>query len=185
MFVFERIEIDRISREEIPAQWKEKGFVNMTEIGVLTGQSVGPGQFNNVNYHTSPTVQTFNGYQFWPMLQVGVTTGIDWYQTFALVPVAFGLRGDLLRNKITPFYYLDLGYGFRWLNNNSEDRWVKGGAMWNPGVGLKVRGNKNTAWVITVGYKSQRAETFANWGWQRTEQQIHYSRLALRTGISF
>jgi sRNA-binding regulator protein Hfq len=185
VFVFERTEIERISREDISLSWKEKGYVNMTELGVLTGQSVGPNQFSSVNYHTAPTSQTFNGYQFWPMLQVGLTTGIDWYQNFALVPVAAGLRGDLSRTRITPFYFMDLGYGFRWLNNNTENSWVKGGLMWNPGLGLKVRGNKNTAWIISVGYKSQRAESFMNFGWQQTEQKVHYSRLSLRTGISF
>jgi sRNA-binding regulator protein Hfq len=185
LFVYKREEVERISREReaknASFQLKEKGYVNMTEFGLLTGQSVGNDQVFN---HNAVSLQTFNGYQFRPALQVGLTTGIDWYQSFALVPVAFGLRGDFSQSKVTPFYSFDVGYGFDWLNIDTASRRAKGGMMWNPGLGLKVRGN-HTAWTIGVGFRSQKASTFTNWGWQWREQDIHYNRLALRTGISF
>jgi sRNA-binding regulator protein Hfq len=188
LFVYKREEVDRISREReaknASFQLKEKGYVNMTEIGVLTGRSGGTDQFNQGFYHNTVTLQTFNGYQFWPTLQVGLTAGVDWYQAFPLVPVALGLRGELSQSKVTPFYSLDVGHGFDWLNTVYVNQRARGGMMWNPGIGLKVRGT-STAWVISLGYKSQSASTFFNTAWQRTEQDIHYNRLALRTGISF
>lgn len=187
VFVFERIEVQQIAREPKPIQvaFKENGFINYTEIGVMSGRSSPANSAMPGFYHNSITLQTFNGHQFSPAFQLGVTTGIEWHASIALLPISLGVKGDLWRRKVSPYYSFDVGYGFNWLNENNTNQRVNGGMMWHPGVGIKVLSSKGTAWVISLGYKSQRASTWVNWGWQRVEEQIHYKRLAIRMGLSF
>lgn len=179
-------------------QAQEKSFkphyVNMTEIGGLFGRVVYDVRWSvpltqEVQNRLSLTIQTFNGAQIKPRLAVGLTTGIDWYNTALLLPIAAGARYDLARsqNNITLFGSLDAGYGFNWLHVNGTGYDTQGGMMLNPGLGLKFGFKSGSALTLSLTYKRQNAKVTQPLGWQEVEkwEDRTYNRMALRLGMWF
>lgn len=179
-------------------QAQEKSFkphyVNMTEIGGLFGRVVYDVRWSvpltqEVQNRLSLTIQTFNGAQIKPRLAVGLTTGIDWYNTALLLPIAAGARYDLARSQknITLFGSLDAGYGFNWLHVNGTGYDTQGGMMLNPGLGLKFGFKSGSALTLSLTYKRQNAKVTQPLGWQEVEkwEDRTYNRMALRLGMWF
>lgn len=179
-------------------QAQEKSFkphyVNMTEIGGLFGRVVYDVRWSvpltqEVQNRLSLTIQTFNGAQIKPRLAVELTTGIDWYNTALLLPIAAGARYDLARsqNNITLFGSLDAGYGFNWLHVNGTGYDTQGGMMLNPGLGLKFGFKSGSALTLSLTYKRQNAKVTQPLGWQEVEkwEDRTYNRMALRLGMWF
>jgi len=169
-------------------------YVNMTEIGGLFGRVVYDIQWNTpttqeVTNRLNLTLQTFNGAQIKPRLAVGLTTGVDWYNSVLLLPIAVGARYDLVRSKknVALFGSLDAGYGFNWLNVNGTGYDTQGGMMLNPGVGLKFGFKSGSALTLSLTYKRQNAKVNKPLGWQEVEkwEDRTYNRMALRLGIWF
>lgn len=175
------------------AQFKPH-YVNMTEVGGLFGRVVydipwSVPAIQEVENRLSLTLQTFNGVQIKPRLAVGVTTGIDWYNTALLMPVAAGARYDLVRSKknVTVFGTLDAGYGFNWLQADGTGYDTQGGMMLNPGVGLKFGFKSGSAMLLSLSYKRQDAQVTKPLGWGEVEKWENrtYNRMALRLGFMF
>jgi hypothetical protein len=175
------------------AQFKPH-YVNMTEIGGLFGRVVydipwSVPTIQEVENRLSLTLQTFNGVQLKPRLAVGLTTGIDWYNTALLMPVAAGVRYDLVRSKknVTVFGTLDAGYGFNWLQADGTGYDTQGGMMLNPGVGLKFGFKSGSAMLLSLSYKRQDAQVTKPLGWGEVEKWENrvYNRMALRLGFMF
>jgi hypothetical protein len=175
------------------AQFKPH-YVNMTEVGGLFGRVVydipwSVPTIQEVENRLSVTLQTFNGVQLKPRLAVGLTTGIDWYNTALLMPVAAGARYDLVRSKknVTVFGTLDAGYGFNWLQADGTGYDTQGGMMLNPGVGLKFGFKSGSAMLLSLSYKRQEARVTKPLGWGEIEkwEDRTYNRMALRLGFMF
>lgn len=175
------------------AQFKPH-YVNMTEVGGLFGRVVydipwSVPTIQEVENRLSLTLQTFNGVQLKPRLAVGLTTGIDWYNTALLMPVAAGARYDLVRSKknVTVFGMLDAGYGFNWLQADGTGYDTQGGMMLNPGVGLKFGFKSGSAMLLSLSYKRQDAQITKPLGWGEVEKWENrtYNRMALRLGFMF
>ena len=177
----------------IAAQFKPH-FVNMTEVGGLFGRVVYDVPWSNppvseVANRLSLTLQTFNGVQIKPRIAVGATVGVDWYNTALLMPLAAGVRYDLIQTKknTTLIGLLDAGYGLDWLHKDGTGYNTKGGLMLNPGIGLKVGLKSGSALLFTLSYKRQQAHVWkplydgeiAKW-----EDRV-YNRMALRLGFLF
>lgn len=166
----------------------------MTEVGGLFGRVVydipwSVPTIQEVENRLSLTLQTFNGVQLKPRLAVGLTTGIDWYNTALLMPVAAGARYDLVRSKknVTVFGMLDAGYGFNWLQADGTGYDTQGGMMLNPGVGLKFGFKSGSAMLLSLSYKRQDAQITKPLGWGEVEKWENrtYNRMALRLGFMF
>lgn len=171
------------SRQAVPTR---KGYVNHTELGTLLGAVRVPFQPNDTYTRSSFTANSFNGYRFSGGLSVGATVGVDWYARNAVVPLSLGLRGDMARSRVSPFYALDAGYAVVSLaKGNDVD--FDGGLHLNPALGLRFALNDGAALTWSVGYKYLRARTvFENaTALSRTENVYNYNRLALKVGMSF
>lgn len=163
-----------------------RGYVNHTELGTLLGSVAVPFQPNDVYTRSSFTASSFNGYRFARGLAVGATVGVDWYARNAVVPLSLGLRGDMARSRISPFYAFDAGYAVASLaKGNDVD--FDGGLHLNPALGLRFGLNSGAALTWSIGYKYQQARTILEnpTGFSRTENGYKYNRLALKVGMSF
>jgi hypothetical protein len=173
----------------------QRHYINHTEVGVLFGRvrydannGWGGSPSYQVQNRANLTLQTFNGVQYSPRLGVGVTTGIDWYTSALLNPIALGARYDLTGKKNVRFYAsADAGYGFAWFHQSPDGYNTRGGLMLNPGIGLRMGKPDGAAYTLSFSYKRQNAsvskppltdET------TRTEDR-EYNRLVVRMGISF
>ncbi|GAB3540387.1 hypothetical protein GCM10027443_38210 [Pontibacter brevis] len=159
-----------------------RGYMGMAEIGYLYGKT-GDNEFSSSI--ASPTVQLFNGYRFHRMLAVGGTVGFDFYDNVLITPLALGIRGELLKGRISPIYGIDAGYGAIFLSDESDGQQNEGGWMFSSSAGIRVKTGNGTAFTFDVGYKRQRARTETNWWGTRTDRKINYNRLSLRMGFSF
>jgi hypothetical protein len=186
LFVFRDAEVEKVTRELVRAVFKypySTGYVNMTEVGLSVGNSYGL----NEGRKEDITLQTFNGYQFASYLALGLTAGVDAYSRITLLPLGLGLRGDLTKTKVRPYYGLDAGYAVDWLNNPRQpgNRRGGGGFFWSPGLGLKFSTRKNHAFLINLAYRQQKTtleNPFDN-GTSVTENR--FNRVLFRMGLSF
>jgi hypothetical protein len=183
-----------IAQEKKPlGKFLKDNYYNQTEIGFLLGRQ---GQINNQNWgapqkgYQSLTAQTFNGIKLNPNLIVGVTVGVDWYQTFQVVPIMAGVRSILGSNKDKTRLYLslDVGQGFTWLNDQANLQTIKGGLTFNPSVGLLIPMKSNSALTLSAGYKYTSISSFQDtdfvYGTTILTENI-YKRMAIRLGVSF
>ena len=123
-------------------------FTNHTELGMLSGIDAFMDQ-------SGFTAQTFNGVQLNEFVAVGATVGIDGYRKVTLLPLAVGWRGIVPTGGVSPYIGLDVGYGFAWLNDETDTEWHKGGFMFNPVVGIRIKSNGNDRFSFSLGYKRQ------------------------------
>ena len=150
---------------------KPKRYVNHTEFGFLFGQN---GEFEDlisVDLFNSISIKTFHGYQFHRLAQVGLSTGLDAYPNVLFIPLMVGIRGDITSGSITPFYGLDLGYGFskferRFFDNDFKN---KGGFMYNPVLGFRFKIKNTSSLSLALGY-------------QRTSGSYEYTFISPVTG---
>ncbi|TXK48913.1 hypothetical protein FVR03_07485 [Pontibacter qinzhouensis] len=161
------------------------GYLGSVEMGFLYGKITNP--FNNPpTYMASPSVQIFNGYRAHRLFAIGGTVGFDFYDNILITPIALGLRGELLKTSVSPFYSLDAGYGASFLSGRRSGERPDGGWMLNPALGLRVQTGNNTAYLFSMGYKQQRVDTESMTGWGvRVNERITYKRLSLRLGFMF
>jgi hypothetical protein len=116
------------------------------------------------NAASSFTFQMFHAVRFAHFLRVGGTIGLDAYTGVNVAPVGGGIRGDFLREGITPFYVLETGFGFAWLNKIDTQNQLTGlsqqeslgGQYFTVGLGLKVPLVDNKALLVVIGFKDQQ-----------------------------
>ncbi len=184
----------RLNAQEIKTLTQKKGFVNHTEIGVLLGKN-----YYGTTAKASFSANTFNGYRFNHRLAVGATIGLDWYNSVQVMPIALGLRGDLLKNKkSSPFYGLDAGYGLMFLSTKQEYETLKGGPMINPSIGYRFAIGNGNALSMSIGWKHQITYSvydypeaiplnslIMRWAGNDQETTKYFNRIALKIGFSF
>lgn len=186
IFVYPNTEVLEVTTGFNPSILKEKGFLNMTEIGVLSGAN-SEDSFTPRRY-ASFSFRTFNGYQFNPYFALGISLGTDWYDEVVIAPLALGIRGDFLKTRITPFYRFDIGTGLSSLNPEEENIENEGGRFWSIGLGLKVKLPQQTAFTFSLSYDEQNFKQIQTWNtwWRNAEtRERNFNRLALRIGFSF
>lgn len=159
---------------------QEHSFTNQTEAGILAGSA-----------GTSPvfTFQTFNGIRMeqWNA-EAGITVGADLYNQVKILPIALGIRYRFLTaRKISPYLSFDGGYGFDWLERETETDYSGGGIMLNPAVGIKIRSLKATAFHCNIGFKSQTSARYRTTltHVNRVKEEYKYGRLSFRVGITY
>lgn len=163
----------------------DKRYMGQVEIGYLYGKVHYDNQNSDLSA-ASPTVQVFNGYRLSRGFVVGATVGFDFYDNILVTPLALGIRGEVLDARVSPTYSLDAGYGATFLSDEGEEQKLKGGWLFNPAIGLRVRtGDSGSAFAFNIGYKTQRITSENNWWNNHIEQKINYKRLSLRMGFIF
>ncbi len=203
VFVFQKDQISHVSREDLSSSERKErkskstkqagttsisfdsesrtGFMNITEAGVLLGNSV-----NGEEAHLS--LQSVNGYKFNDYFSVGLGLGVDMFEDGNVFPVFLDVRGYLMGAKVvSPYVYGNVGYGFTSadkIQNYTDSQ--RGGIVYGAGVGMQVYKSSNLSWVWSVGYKQQ--STFAEYtdiNGGTHERTLNLQRLVIKTGIQF
>lgn len=194
-----------IAQEAKKGFFQKYPFINMTEFGILLGR--GKYQTNGYYYGYYPqpidnqyqiknrvnfALQTFNGVYINPKTAVGLTLGADSYGQTILMPLALGIRRNLVQKKQGGSILLgslDAGYATNWLNEDNSGYKTSGGLIISPSIGYKLPMRNGSAWLINFGYRYQRAEyqqertgdTF----WVESNEVRNYRRMVVRFGIEF
>lgn len=182
-FVFRADEVQRVARELIRKTFQypyATGYLHMSEVALSVGNRAGQNQSRAIDF----SAHTFNGYQFASYLATGMTLGVDGYDGVTLFPVGLGLRGDITKTRIRPFYSLDGGYSLDWLNNPRQPGNQQGGFFWSTGLGLKFQSKKSHAFLLGLAYRRQASSEehpFLN-GTSVTEYT--FKRVLFRLGLS-
>ncbi|MBC7920133.1 MAG: hypothetical protein H7Z75_03500 [Ferruginibacter sp.] len=187
-FAFRRAEIDAIEQERAPDEknirYRGRGFGHYTELGALATR--------NTSGFTNPSAfsfQTVNGFKFNQFLYAGLGVGIDLFDNQSLLPLFGSLRGDLTRRgSVLPYYFADLGYGANITGRdemNFPARTYSGGALFAAGLGIKAIFNRNTGFLLSVGYRSQKTSFRTDNQFGSTDTKANFQRLALRAGFAF
>lgn len=182
------------------AKWEAPRWRTNIEVGVQVGQ-VRPDATNYYGgyypyYPTRPSgnryslsIHGFTGYRIKPTIVAGATAGVDWYSQSQFFPVGAAVQGDVLKGRnrrVTPFYNVESGYAFRGINPHGND--LKGGWFWAPGVGIRINTGNHTGFIISTGYKQQRARQESPVDGVYTISQVEYrryNRVYFRMGFSF
>lgn len=163
---------------------REKGFFHISEVQLMIGQEASGSTFSN---HT--LFQTINGYTWQPWLMLGLGVGVDKYGDFLISPVFASIRGTLKQQKVSPFYFLNAGWGHFWQPENDAVTYqaVKGGYHLQLGAGYQFSMEK-TAILISMGYRLQDSSmefTRNNFDWMGFERTSRVTEERLLRRIVF
>ena len=207
VFVFTAAEVDSCKKENLNKNKlrelgqnyfrKDRGFRNMTELAIIYGVNF---KNNPTNYYYGSSnqddvgisLQTINGYQFWPYLFVGAGVGIDRFITYQQTFSPFFIRvsSEFLKRKVTPYVYLDGGYSVMWKQPSNGDVSYKntGGAYVAAGGGVRVYTHSRASVILSAGYKMNMSSST----WQYTYDSYEsyniartYQRFVMNIGVSF
>lgn len=138
--------------------------------------------------NVSGTINTINGYQFNQYLGTALGVGMNKYGNYITLPIYASIKGYLKDQKVAPFYFGDVGYGFAWNSNNAEDAFVvenvKGGLYWQVGAGYQIN-FYNSSLVLSLGYINQQSSadyTYRYWAVDGVE--VSEKRLLRRINFS-
>lgn len=137
-------------------------------------------------------VQAVGGYWFAPRWAAGIGTGIDTHEFngrgVVTTPVFVRLISAPLTGRLSPVATFDVGHGWysnRLSNSTAPNEHNRGGLLLNPSAGFLVRTARRTSFLFTIGYRTQayhyRREDFES----RTENDVVFRRLSVRTGWMF
>lgn len=191
LWVFESSQIDSIGKTSKGIQQFHTGYFNITEAGVLTG--------NSDNKYKSPfTLMNIVGWQYKNRFTVGAGAGVEFFSETYL-PVVADFRYYLNRQGVSPFFGIQGGYSFAldkpdkqyvyqtmniWPgpSGNILELKAQGGLLLNPMVGISTSLNQNLALNISVGYRMMRHR------YCREDNyliDIDYNRLSVKIGLLF
>ncbi|MCP9769609.1 hypothetical protein EGI22_17030 [Lacihabitans sp. LS3-19] len=179
-------------------------FVNQTEFGVLFGRNKEtyyyypyyssvyyPPSSNGFNIQNvaSLSLQTFNGFQVRKKTSIGITTGLDAYNSVLIVPIAAGFRHVLFeKNEKGAKLQTGLDAGFGIANNANSNENAKGGILLNPAVGFKFPTKNGSSWLVNFGYKYQFIEITQNYSDDyniSTVETRNLKRFSVKVGFEF
>lgn len=139
--------------------------------------------------NVSGTIHTINGYQFNQYLGTGLGVGLNRFGNYISLPIYASVKGYIKNQKVSPFYFGDIGYGFAWKTNEEQDGFivdnVQGGLYWQLGAGYQINFYKS-ALVFTLGYVQQNSKadyTYQYWAVDGVE--VSEKRLLRRINLSF
>lgn len=197
IWVFEMNKVDSISHPVKVSTPIRTGYYNLTEIGVLAG--------NSNNSEKKPfTMMNVNNWQFANGLAAGIGVGVHFFNETYL-PVVADVRYFLRKQGPLPFVSLQAGYSipiggeykqtyyyaydavginesYRISNPTQKDVSARGGFLINPSIGFQTQVSENLALTFSAGYSYLRHR----FGKEETyKMDVDYNRLSLKIGLQF
>lgn len=129
-----------------------------------------------------------------PRTYFGIGSGVLFNNRGMTLPVFAEVRGDILKRKITPFWYCQLGSSIPLYRTSDEPDWwgnpiyedfkARGGLFYDVGVGMKV-GNEDYATTLSIGFQGMTlSESYRAWG-SRFENTYTFQRISIQGGWWF
>ena len=181
--------VDSVKQEHIPSGYympvmiRNKGYFNVTDIGLMIGE--------NTNGFE---VETVNGYRFNRWLNLGGGIGFQ-ISDAMLFPVFGSVRSEFLKTSTTPVFFADAGYNFASPRNNvyyyepfyyPGDEKVTGGFYGSAGFGIKFRMRSEVAISIGAAYAQNRWQrTYSYSGGEKYNYKYTNQRMCLKFGVEF
>lgn len=111
---------------------------------------------------TGYSVRNTSGYRFFDALNLGLGTGLENFESSALlIPVYAEISGNMLKKRFTPIYYVQVGYdaavNISSRNQTYRPKKVEGGLSTLAGIGFGARLDKSTVLRLNFGYRLQQA----------------------------
>ncbi len=199
IWVFEEGKIDSIVRPvKIPVPQKS-GYFNLTEIGVLAG--------NSANYKKDPfAFLNISSWKFEKGFSTGIGVGVEFFNETYL-PVVADFRYFIRNSGAIPFVSLQGGYSIPlggtysqqvyysspvdWNSliyrpptpiPTTQDISARGGWLLNPAIGIQSAINENLALTFSAGYRIMRHRYGKN---DTYKLDVDYNRLSLKVGLLF
>jgi len=163
-------------RQPRPYAFREEGFYQSFSLFLNFADPGGAG------------LQYTAGHRFSRMLGVGAGIGIesnDFWNSRDAVPLFAEARGFLVKEKISPYYAVKLGYAFALKDEFSSEIESKGGAYFSPEFGVRF-GSRAVNYYLGLEYKIMSATYVNDFGWDGTStDKVTYRRIEMRTGLFF
>jgi len=183
-------EIEAIKTDKLNPQYyqpKDRTWFYQLDWGLTVGKR-SDFSINEVNFNASAVF----GKRFKPMVNLGLGTGIYYFQETRHIPIFAELQGDLIQHRVTPVYFIRVGWSLADERKDIEEfvDWTSGGFYFQPGVGLRIYGHKH-AIHVRVSYLSQSSETqfnlvdFGNGSSLQTRQNRRFERTTFTLGVTF
>ncbi len=141
---------------------KDSKFVFMTTIGAAGGAgSIKIPNREIPNKLFNIQVGQLLAYQFNPNFFMGVNLGIDFWRYTAFIPLTLNLSVNFTKTKISPHWFANLGYSFKWYMNQKPElttrviQGAKAGPVAETGFGVNIRLNEKVAILFMATYKMQ------------------------------
>ncbi len=100
-------------------------------------------------------------YQFNPYVSLGVDLGLNFWKHTAFIPVALHLGVNCMDYTVSPHFYLNAGYSFKWYMSMKPEKMTKvihgAKAGWyiNSGLGINLRLGEQLHLILAADYKMQ------------------------------
>lgn len=146
--------------------------------------------FFNLSFNGGAGIHHAMGYRFNRMLGVGIGLGVETHDFSTIrniVPIYTEARGFLLKQKISPYYAIKIGYGFALKDESRGTTKASGGFHFSPEFGVRF-GAGDVSYYLGIEYKIQNATYTTNgfdFGGVIFTDKISYRRIEMRTGILF
>jgi len=198
IWVFEVGKIDSIVRPAKIHIPQKSGYFNLTEMGVLAG--------NSANYKKNPfTLMNISSWKFENGFSTGIGVGVEFFNETYL-PVVADFRYFIRKAGAMPFVSLQGGYSIplggtytqqhiyydspvMWVSSiyrppvpTTTDFSARGGWLLNPAIGIQAPINENLALSFCAGYRMMRHRYGKN---DTYKLDVDYNRLSLKVGLLF
>ncbi|HLF35436.1 MAG TPA: hypothetical protein VI583_14420 [Cyclobacteriaceae bacterium] len=157
-------------------------YFNNTAFGFGMGKSSESG-----NAAATISAEMTHGISVRPCLQLGIGLGFEVYEMVSVMPYYISVSGDILKNKVTPHYYLQAGRSLAWENENYYYNYssVKGKSLFSLGFGYKVYAGDRVNIGTSVYYKLQNVELINDNGFGTYRTERKYNRIGLKIHFGF
>lgn len=158
------------AQDIIPAKKSMLGFYNTSTFSAMPVVRTNSNYFNyDLIYYpvqqearAAYSVRNTSGYRFFDALNVGLGTGLENFESSALlIPVYAEISGNMLNKRFTPIYYVQVGYdaavNISGKNQSYRPKKVEGGLSTLAGIGFGARLDKSTVLRLNFGYRLQQA----------------------------
>ncbi len=132
------------------------------------------------------------GYKLNKWMNFGAGTGFEFYDFDAptvFIPLYAEMRGELTNWRVTPFYIVEVGMGFKLRNGFSNYDNKPKGAYFRPQLGWKFKRKSGFASTVGVGYvlQTSRSKYDNSWGDDIYISDIRrkYQRYFVQFGFEF
>jgi len=158
LFVFEVEQIEKITKEEIPHMKTKGGPSPAACIGEQKGFEATLDLLFGIQLDWGEPVlgmHAIAGYRFFPQLFIGGGAGMEIYSEETYAPLFMQIRTDFIEGRISPFFAVNVGYAFGWVDGEDGSDW--GGIFMEPCIGFRFNIAEHFGLNISSSFKFQRA----------------------------